>query len=79
MLGAASAMIIKYSPDAPDAVMDIAALRLSNWLAVGRPTPSPLTKDDVLELAVDANSFKYAMYRSGAQDILSDWREVTTA
>ncbi|MDD9990374.1 MAG: hypothetical protein OXP75_01095 [Rhodospirillales bacterium] len=56
---AASALVVEYAPDAPDAVQNAAAVRLTGWLFDADPTDPRLGQ---------------AMQVSGAAPLLAKWR-----
>ena len=72
----ATALVERYSPDAPDAVKDEGAIRVAAWL---RSTPAAAVRRDAAgELAVsyDPARTASAMRGSGATSLLAPWRTI---
>ena len=78
LLAAASAMIDRYAPNAPEAIANEGVFRVAAWLNIS-PTPATVTVDGDLRIDANANSYHSAMRRSGAQDILAPWRAVSVS
>ena len=78
LLAAATALVLRYAPNAPDVLADEAVVRVAAWLAV-TPTPAPISVDSDLRIDANSNSYHSAMRRSGAQDILAPWRAVSVS
>ena len=77
LLPVATALVVKYGPDAPDAIQDEAVIRCAGWLAGRNPTgaTSEITevgdwRSEKRHPAAQQGALRY----SGAMSLLSPWK-----
>lgn len=75
LLSVASAIIIKYAPDAPDAVQNEAVLRFSGYIHGTSETYGAHLKQDFGAIAIEyPTNHGLAFRNSGAAALLSPWK-----
>ena len=75
LLPVASALVLRYAPDAPDALHDEAVIRCAGWL-YGRPGMAASVRSEEAGpvSASYATSEKAALRHSGAMALLTTWK-----
>lgn len=79
LLATASAVVERYAPNAPAAVLNEAAVRVAGWLA--RTPPGEQTSGGVgpVRLIVRPSASRNALRHSGASGLLAGWRRPSCA
>lgn len=77
LLAVSTALVERAAPDAPTEIMNECVIRIASYLA---PPPSPQSVESDEGLSFTSRpQWKYVMRNSGARDLLSPWRVVTSA